>query len=122
MDTTTLLPRLRLVVAGPWSNPGAGPSDCWEFTGRWRSRYGYGRIRERGHCGRQLQAHIAMYLIERGPFPAGLVLDHTCANPLCCNPAHLEPVTYTANRHRRGPHLAPTVPLAEVERAMEAVG
>lgn len=122
MDTTTLWPRLQLVVAGPWGNPGAGLSDCWEFTGRWRSRYGYGRLRERGHNGRQLQAHVAMYLVIREPYPAGLWLDHSCHNPACCNPWHLEPVPPAVNAGRRGPRCAPSVPLEEVERAMEEYG
>ena len=28
-----------------------------------------------------------------GPIPAGHHLHHRCENPLCCNPAHLEPMT-----------------------------
>lgn len=119
MDTTTLWPRLQLVVAGPWRVPGVGPADCWPFTGRWRSRYGYGRLRERGHGGRQLQAHVALYLILRGPYPRGLVLDHTCRTPACCNPWHLEPVPVAVNNRRKGPRPAPVVPLGEVERYMD---
>ena len=112
--------RLYAAIRGPWADPTLTRADCWLWTARWRSRYGYGRLRAAGHNGQQLQAHIAMYLMLRGPYPLGLVLDHTCNTPPCCNPWHLEPATYSRNNQalRR---RAPTVPLAEVEAAMAAM-
>lgn len=113
--------RLRLAIRGPWADPAVTADDCWVFTARWRSRFGYGRIRAAGHLGKQLQAHIAMYLLERGPYPQGLVLDHTCHNTACCNPGHLVPSTYRQNA-QTSRRWAPTVPLAEVEAAIDAMG
>jgi HNH endonuclease len=77
---------------------------CWEFTGSWRSRFGYGRIRdEDGAC---VQAHIAMYEMQVGDVPDGMWLLHECDNPLCCNPAHLHPGTAGENRWDQFEHGA----------------
>lgn len=46
-------------------------------------------------------AHRCVYEHEVGPIPAGLELDHTCQNPPCVNPDHLDPVT-------RAEHVART--------------
>jgi len=75
------------------------PSGCWEWTGSKDGR-GYGRIR----IGKELYgAHRAAYEIIRGPIPDNLSLDHLCRNPLCVNPAHLEPVTHEENMRRSAP-------------------
>lgn len=69
--------------------------DCWLWTGY--TRGGYGRL-TRGS--RQYQAHRVAYETERGPIPAGMVLDHVCKNTRCVRPDHLEPVTQVANIQR----------------------
>lgn len=114
----SLRTRLMAGIAGPWSDPDIGRDDCWDWTAKWRSRYGYGRLRESGHNGRQLQAHVAMYLLQIGPYPAGMVLDHRCRRPVCCNPAHLEPVTVATNNLRRF-RPAPTIDAREFEDYLE---
>lgn len=86
-------------------------SGCWIWNGaisrstgikrgpRSRSRkdlwYGYFRYE-----GRNQVAHRVSYQIIKGPIPKGMVLDHTCANGLCVNPAHLEPLTNGENVQR----------------------
>jgi hypothetical protein len=82
-----------------------GPrGECWSFTGAWRSRFGYGRIRdEDGAC---VQAHKAMYELYVGEVPEGMFLLHDCDNPLCCNPAHLHPGTAHENRFDQFSHGA----------------
>jgi HNH endonuclease len=68
---------------------------CWLWT---RSlRHGYGQIRDRG---RVRPVHVVAYELVIGLVPKGLILDHTCRNTACCNPAHLEPVTNLENIRR----------------------
>jgi len=44
--------------------------------------------------------HRIAYEFALGPIPDGLTLDHLCRNTICCNPAHLEPVTLRVNTLR----------------------
>jgi hypothetical protein len=73
-------------------------SGCWE----WQKvrQAGYGRIwvgsRSDG-TRRPALAHRAAYEAFVGPIPDGLVLDHLCRNPPCCNPEHLEAVPQRTN-------------------------
>jgi hypothetical protein len=60
-------------------------SGCWVWTGT-RTNGGYGVIYRK-------RAHRLMYEQVNGPIPAGLELDHTCENPPCINPDHLDAVT-----------------------------
>jgi hypothetical protein len=76
-----------------------GDRDCWLFAGRWRSRFGYGRIREGRRGSRRLQVHALVFEIVRGPVPAGKWLRHTCDRPICCNPWHLVPGSAADNYH-----------------------
>lgn len=78
-----------------------GPDTCWPWTGA-RVAAGYGAFFiDRGgprwvHEG----AHRYAYGVSVGPIPEGLVIDHLCRNPPCCNPSHLEPVTQRVNALR----------------------
>jgi len=70
--------------------------DCWLWTGSSTSG-GYGSI-GRGRRGEgEIYTHRAVYELLVGPIPDGLVLDHLCRVPLCCNPDHLEPVPQAEN-------------------------
>jgi hypothetical protein len=83
------------------------PTDgCWHWTGTVGSN-GYGRMAIRDRRGVQLSycAHRIGYEHLVGPVPDGYELDHTCENPLCVNPAHLEPVSHKTNVLRgNSPH------------------
>jgi len=70
---------------------------CMIFT-RAKNAKGYGRLK--GPDRRLRLAHRVAYEATRGPIPAGLVIDHLCRNPACCNPAHLEAVTTQENTRR----------------------
>lgn len=71
---------------------------CWIFTGHLNNK-GYGQVNLGQHEGRAL-VHRVVYERLVGPIPDGLVPDHLCRVPACCNPAHLEPVTHAENVRR----------------------
>jgi hypothetical protein len=68
-------------------------SGCWLFQGS-RTSAGYGQIRtdDRTEC-----THRVTYEAFVDDIPAGLVIDHLCRVPACCNPWHLEPVPQRVN-------------------------
>lgn len=78
----------------------------WLWTGSVGSS-GYGKVNGEPEPGRRngrpLLTHRVVWEHHNGPIPDGLVLDHTdgCLTILCCNPAHLEPVTQAENRRRQ---------------------
>lgn len=76
-------------------------SGCWEWQGNLCKR-GYGRIFNGGLNNRYPMAHRWAYEYFIGKIPKGLVLDHSCYNPKCVNPDHLEPVTHYENVIKRG--------------------
>lgn len=83
-------------IARFWSRVDkGGPEDCWPWTGGLH-HHGYGCMGVPGTT----MAHRIAYMLLRGSIPGGLVLDHLCRNILCCNPAHLEPVTILENLKR----------------------
>lgn len=66
---------------------GNDPSVCWEWTGALGGRDGRGYITiDR----KKKLAHRVVYELFNGPIKDGLVIRHTCDNPACCNPFHLE--------------------------------
>ncbi len=75
------------------------PTDCHIWTGAVQSR-GYGSFGF-GAKGKTVLAHRFAWEVAVGPIGPGLVIDHTCKNRLCVNPAHLETVN-TRENNRRG--------------------
>ena len=74
--------------------------DCWQWLGYTNAK-GYGRTGiNQGH-GKKILVHRLVYTALVGPILEGLVIDHLCHNPACCNPAHLEAVTNQKNVARR---------------------
>lgn len=66
----------------------SGPNDCWIFTGRGRADGDYGLIKV---SGRRVGAHRFSWEIANGrKVPSNKIVRHTCDNPPCVNPAHLE--------------------------------
>jgi hypothetical protein len=71
-------------------------SQCWLWQLHcFPNGYGQFHIKKK-----PFQAHRVAYELSIGPIPEGLVLDHTCRNRSCVNPAHLEPVTNLENCRR----------------------
>jgi hypothetical protein len=71
---------------------------CHNWTG-YKLPTGYGQICI-GKKGKNARTHRVAYELARGHIPDGLVLDHLCRNPACCNPDHLEAVTMRENTLR----------------------
>lgn len=68
--------------------------ECWIWRGA-KSSKGYAYFRD--DSGKKVSVHRFAYKRLVGPIPIGLVIDHLCKNPGCCNPAHLEAVTNREN-------------------------
>lgn len=83
-----------------WNRVLIRESGCWEWGGG-KDSHGYGAFSlartERGKLNKTIRAHEFSYLYCVGPKPRGKELDHLCRNPLCVNPAHLEPVPHRIN-------------------------
>lgn len=73
------------------------PSGCWEWQGPINRGMRRGLISVRGE--RRLVYRVAYALARGGTPPQDL--DHVCANSLCCNPDHLDPVTKAENSRRQ---------------------
>jgi hypothetical protein len=81
----------------------AGPDACWPWKGGCKTATTSaggkrGMIREGGRGSRMLLAHrFALMMkdgVERSPHEEAA---HTCDEPLCCNPAHLEWASHRVN-------------------------
>lgn len=68
-------------------------SGCWLWAGS-TDRRGYGQLRFHRGPGGLRYTHRLVLLDAAVP---GLVVDHLCRTPCCCNPAHLEQVTQAEN-------------------------
>lgn len=94
MDTTQLPERFRSKIRVNQA------TDCWDWMAA-RNGAGYGRYYLRWDKAMKkritIQAHRFAYEFLVGPIEVGLEPDHTCRNPGCCNPAHLEVVTHQVN-------------------------
>ncbi len=78
----------------PAHAPHLGPCHLWTAACK---PSGYGQL---WLGGTQRRAHKAIYEVEVGPVPAGLVLDHLCRVRRCVNSTHQEPVSNAVNVQR----------------------
>ena len=91
---------------------------CWIWLGS-KTWNGYGQGKYRG---KQILGHVFWYERLVGPVPEGKALDHLCRQRDCCNPEHVEPVTYAENA-RRGRATKLTVEkVREIKRAPRSRG
>ena len=77
-------------------------SNCWIWIGDAHKRDHHGRftVSSTGNKPYRVMAYRWSYEQMVGPIPDGMQLDHFRCEPLCVNPAHLEPVTGKENQHR----------------------
>lgn len=73
-----------------------GPRGCWLWTGGKCRDYGKFHA-HKGRFTNNQSTHVLMWQMRHGLVPEGMVLDHLCRTPSCCNPAHLEPVSTKEN-------------------------
>lgn len=59
------------------------PDECWPWQGPVFQKDGYGKIIFRQEV--ETNAHLVAYQIHVGPIPEGMVVRHSCDNPICCN-------------------------------------
>lgn len=75
-----------------------GDDECWPWLAGYNKRGGHGVA----YIGNQksMSAPRAVYQLMVRPLDRDEELDHLCRNPICVNPAHLEPVTHLVNVRR----------------------
>lgn len=71
---------------------------CWEWQRR-RDPCGYGMLAVRLNGGRPVpfRVHVLAWILFRGRAISKHVRAHTCDNPPCCNPDHIESKTTQGN-------------------------
>ncbi len=69
---------------------------CWNWTGG-KNEDGYGVCNLTMHGQREVKAHRLSYLLHHGALDRGLLVQHSCNNPSCVNPAHLSLGTDKSN-------------------------
>jgi hypothetical protein len=76
-----------------WRRVERGKKDeCWPWAGKVRPD-GYGEVRINKTV-KQLAHRVVYADAHGGKLTDGMVVHHTCENKLCCNPAHLEALTW----------------------------
>ena len=71
---------------------------CWEWKLS-RSTGGYGQMTARFEGKSSTTAHRVAYWLFKGFVPNDMEVHHTCFNPWCVNPDHLELVTPQENKY-----------------------
>jgi hypothetical protein len=109
-----------------WHMPGDPPVvGCWEWPLK-PEGFGYGQINYGGYHAR---AHVLSYRLHHGEIPAGLIVRHTCDNPICVHPNHFELGTRMDNMNdmrergresRRGQAKLTVVDVLEIRKAVSS--
>jgi hypothetical protein len=80
------------------SGPNPNYPDCWEWTAHKVKKYGHFVCKQDG-VNKKLGAHVYSWQKANGKrVPKGLEVCHTCNNPPCVRPDHLEAETRSHNQ------------------------
>lgn len=88
------------ICAVGWDVDGNG---CWI----WRGYLNRGRARISRGGARSVSPYRITYEAVHGPIPDGLYACHTCHNPACINPDHIQPGTQLENMRMPRPNTSP---------------
>lgn len=67
---------------------------CWNWTAA-KNKGGYGQFSPATR--NTVGAHVFSFILANGPVPDGMMVDHTCHQHECVNPAHLRAATRKQN-------------------------
>lgn len=71
------------------------PGGCWLWTAT-KTYNGYGLVYISGFKSAKA-SRVVWELTHHKPFPDGLIAMHSCDNPACVNPHHIQPGTHSQN-------------------------
>jgi HNH endonuclease len=63
-------------------------TEHWLWTGN-KNRKGYGYLSRGSRADGKILAHVASWIVSRGPVPEGICVLHKCDIPACVNPSCL---------------------------------
>lgn len=71
----------------------SAPGECWDWQGALTS-HGYGSLKVAGKTG---YAHRVAFELSHRPLQVNEHVMHSCDNPRCCNPSHLQAGSHADN-------------------------